>query len=76
MKLKTVGELEIDPCFEITGCDAMGITVRQFLSDDKKSPLLSIELRSDCEKFYFKSRSEVKAFCDLLTEVADEHLDV
>jgi hypothetical protein len=76
MKLKKVGELEIEPCFEITGCGAMGVIVRQFLSDDKKTPLLSIELRSDCEKFYFKNRAEVKAFCDLLTEVADDHLDV
>ncbi|MGZ8220049.1 MAG: hypothetical protein ACXWT0_00225 [Methylobacter sp.] len=76
MKTKTVSGIEIEPCFEITGSDAMGVIVRQALSDDKKTPMVTIELRSDCETLGFISRAEVKAFCAFLTEIAEEHLDV
>ena len=74
MKFKTAGNLEIAPWFEITGSGGMGLFIKKILSDDKTRPIILMEL--DDTDFYFESRAEVKAFCDLLTEVADEHLDV
>jgi len=66
--------LEIEPTYNITGNGAMGLVVTHKLAEDHKTPLMTIDLREDCEEFYFLTVDQVKAFCDVLIELAHEHL--